>query len=275
MVPTASIVTITFSLLVALLLPVAVLLFYALKNRGSKIFSAWFLGAAGFFVTQMLIRVPILAVLQTKRWFMEFAGNTPFLYAFSLAFTAGLFELAGRYVVARSMKKGGLNYRRSLAAGLGHGGIEAMILVGMSYITNLVYVIMINTGDFESLVDLVAASGLDVSQFLLLKDTLVNTHPGLYLLGGFERILAMTCHVGMSMVVCYFVREGKALRGCLISLIIHTLIDLTAGISLLIGNGLTQAQAYVIIYSILSLAAILSILIIRKIHRQWAEKEEK
>ena len=274
MVSTATILACLLTLLISLALPPLVLILFARKHKGEKIISAWMLGAAGFFVTQMLIRIPVLTVLQTKSWFTEFSLNSPFLYAFVLAFTAGLFELAGRFAVAKSMQKGGLNFRRSLAAGLGHGGIEAMLLIGMTYVNNLLYIAMINSGTFDTVLAQAAPMGeAAVQQLAGIRDSLISTSPALFLLSGFERILAMIGHAGMSMVVCWGVAEGKPLRGCLISLVIHTLIDLTAGISLLIGNGLSEKAAYVIIYCILFAAALLSVFMALKVRRQWHHKE--
>ena len=45
-------------------------------------------------------------------------------------------------------------------------------------------------------------------------------------------------------------------------------------ISLLIGNGLSQTAAYVIIYAILTVTAAVSIFVIRRIRRSWAETED-
>ena len=105
MVPVSTIVCCVITLLICLALPVLALLWMDGKYKKQGIPSAWLLGAAGFFVTQILIRVPILTVLQGQSWFMEFANSHLFLYAFGLAFTAGLFELAGRFVVAKLLRK--------------------------------------------------------------------------------------------------------------------------------------------------------------------------
>lgn len=272
MVSTATIVTCTISLVVCLFLPVVGAILFARKNKGQKISSAWLLGAAGFFITQIVIRVPILTWMQTQTWFLAFSQQHLFLYAFLLAFTAGLFELAGRYAVAQLMKKN-LTFPRSLAAGLGHGGIEAMLLIGASYITNLAFIVMINTGSFDSVISEAAAAGVDASQLYAIQDTLISSSPALFLLGGFERLLAMTTHAAMSVIVCHGLYSGKPLRGALICLGIHTLLDLTAGISLLIGTALTQTTAYIIIYAILMAAALISVVILRRIRRSWPETE--
>ena len=272
MVSTSTILCCAMALVCCLFLPPVVGLIFARKHKGQRIIAAWILGAAGFFVTQILIRVPILYWLQGQSWFLTFSENHLFLYAFILAFTAGLFELAGRFCVEKLMKN--VSFNRSLAACLGHGGIEAMVIAGSAYINNVVYSIMINQGIFDSVLSEAAAMGVDISQLYLIRDTLLTASPALYLLGVYERCLAMACHVCMTLVVCYGLRQGKALRGALICLGIHTLLDLTAGINLLAGTALTQTAAYLIIYTILTIAAVLSIGIVRHIRRNWPETEE-
>ncbi len=272
MISTTILLSCFVTLFVSLLLPIIAISVLSFKNKGGKVISAWILGAAGFFVTQMVIRVPILTVLQSQPWFINFSQNYLFLYAFVLAFTAGLFELAGRFVVATVMRKN-LNYNRSLAAGLGHGGIEAMILVGITYLNNILYIFMINNGTFDAVVSEAVNSGVDVSALLQVKDQFLQASPALFLLAGFERVLAMIGHLAMSMTVCYGIHTGKPLKSALVCLGIHTMMDLTAGISLLIGNGLSQTVAYVIIYAILVVMAALSVLIIVNIRRCWKETE--
>lgn len=266
MVSASTSVCIVISMLVSLVLPVALLVVFAAKNRKQGLLSAWLLGAAGFFVTQILIRVPILTVLQGQSWFASFALSHPFAYVFALAFTAGLFELAGRFAVAKRMQKN-LTYRRSLAAGLGHGGIEAMVITGSAMASNLAMAAMINAGTFDTLIAQTAAAGVDASQLELIRTQLVEYPPAMFLLGGFERILAMTAHAAMSMLVCYGVAFKKVLPCTLICLLIHTFIDLSAGLTLI----LPQTTAYLVIYSILTAVAAVSVLVIRRIRRSWKE----
>ena len=267
MVPALTVIACAVTLLISLVLPVAVLVVYACKNRRQGILSAWLLGAAGFFVTQVLIRIPILTVLQSQSWFVGFAQDHLFLYAFGLAFTAGLFELAGRFAVAKLLSRR-LDHRRSLAAGLGHGGIEAILLIGMTYVNNLIYIVMINSGYFDYLVAQTAGLGVDISQLELIRAQLVGMAPGMFLLAGFERLLAMTGHAAMSMLVCYGITHRKTGVCTLLCLAIHTLMDLTAGLSL----ALPQNIAYPIIYAILTVMAVLSLHIIRELTRRWKKE---
>lgn len=276
MVSSLTVLFVIVSLCISLFLPMALLAAFAARNRKQGIVSAWLLGAAGFFVTQILIRVPILTALQGQEWFSAFAQKHLFLYAFLLAFTAGLFELAGRFAVAKLLSKN-LTYRRSLAAGLGHGGIEAMVLVGVTYVNNLIYITLINSGGFDALLAQTAAMGVDVSGLEQIRQQLVDTSPVLFLLGGFERLLAMTAHAGMSMLVCWGVYRKKVLPCLLTALGIHTFLDLTAGIFQILAQSAAYAYptvfSYIPVYAILIAAAGLSLWILKDIHRRWQDKE--
>lgn len=258
------------TLFVSIILPIILMIVYALRNRKQGVVKAWFLGAAGFFVTQMVIRVPLLSMLSMIPGFMVFAENYYLIYAILLAFTAALFELVGRYVVAKVLSKN-LTYKQSVAAGLGHGGIEAIALIGMTYISNLLYVVMINSGAINGVIAQTEAMGVEVSgEVYALVDALINTPAPIYLLAGYERILTMIAHIAMSLIVCYFVWKKQDAKGMVICLVIHTLLDGITGIvsglaTPYLGSVISQNTSYVIIYVFLTAVAVASIIVIRKI----------
>lgn len=271
MIPNTTILCCIITLFVSLILPLLLLVVFALRNRKQGIVSAWIIGALGFFIPQMLIRLPILTLMSPQ--LTKFAAFSPLPYAFSLAVTAGLFELAGRITAAKVMGNR-LTPKRALAAGLGHGGIEAMVIIGISYINNLVYIVMIQTGTFDALLAQNASSPEVVAQLEQVRTALLTTSPAMFLLAGFERLLTMVCQAAMSVIVCYGMASGKPVKYILLCLGLHTLLDSTAGISFYIGKGLTLATAYCIIYAILIAAAILCGFILIKILRRWAGEKE-
>ena len=268
MIPNSTILCCVITLFVSLILPLILLLVFALRNRKQGIVSAWIIGALGFFIPQMLIRLPILTLMSPQ--LTRLSQFSPLLYALGLAVTAGLFELAGRILAARVMGNR-LTPKRALAAGLGHGGIEAIVIIGISYINNLVYIVMIQNGTFDAL--LAQSSPEVVAQLEQVRTALLTTSPAMFLLAGFERLLTMICQAAMSVMVCYGMASGKPGKYILLCLGVHTLLDSTAGISFYIGKGLTQATAYCIIYAILTAAAILCAFILIKILRRWAEEK--
>ena len=132
---------------------------------------------------------------------------------------------------------------------------------------------MINSGTYDSLFAQVAGNELAAVQLEMIRQQLLTTSPVLFLLGGFERVLAMTAHTAMSMLVCYGVAHKKPLMCALGCLVIHTFIDLTAGISQLAGSQLSQTAVYAITYAILILVAAASLYVIRELRRRWNETE--
>lgn len=262
------------TLFISLILPVVLYIVYGVKNKGKGVWTAWLLGAAGFFVFQVIIRMPILSILSLNQGFLDFASNYYVLYCLILAFTAGLFEVIGRYIVAKILSKN-ISYEKGFAAGLGHGGIEAMFIVGMTYINNLLYIAMINTGSFDMIVEQAAELGTDTSSLITIKDTLINSSPYVFYLAGYERILTMVFHVALSLIVFYFVWKKKDVIGIIICLILHTLVDFVAPIlsglaSDYLGNVITVNTSYVIIYGFLTVVAVLSIIVIRYIKKSWS-----
>lgn len=128
---------------------------------------------------------------------------------------------------------------------------------------------LINGGTFDEVLAMTAQMGVDVSQLELIKEQLLTYSPALFLLGGFERILAMTAHAAMSMLVCYGVAHGKVLPCTLLCLVIHTFIDLTAVVTMV----LPQTTAYIIVYAILTAVAAASLWILRELRRRWNKEE--
>ena len=272
MIPTLSFITCGITLFVSLVLPVLVLIVLSRKWKLNHIPSAWFLGALGFFIPQMLIRTRMLNGFAANPGFQSFAENHYILYCLLLAFTAGAFELAGRYGIAKVLKRD-MTFRRSLAAGLGHGGIEAMILIGVTYVNNLIYMVMIRTGTFDATIAQAAAAGVDASQLYAIQDALVSTSPWMFLLAGYERLLTMVCHAAMSLTVCWGVWKGRPGKSMIACLIFHTLLDCTPILQGLatpyLGNVISQNVSYILVYSVLTAAAVLSVITIQTIYKRW------
>lgn len=281
MVSTASIASMLFTLFVTGILPVIVMLVFAIVYRKKGVLPAWLLGAAGFFIMQVIIRLPIISLISVIPGFQVFVEKFYILYIFILALTAALFEVAARFCVAKILQKK-LNPEKGLATGLGHGGIEAMVLIGMTYVSNLVIAIMINTGFYREILFQVSSAGSSdvIPQLMDAQRVLITTSPVLYLLAGYERILTMFFHAALSLIVCYFVYKKKALWGILIAFILHFAIDFITPVlqgmaTPYLGNIMSQTMSYVLIYTFLTVVALASLVAIVLIMIRWKKEEKK
>ena len=65
-------------------------------------------------------------------------SHNPWLYGLFMGGTAAIAEEFGRYIAVRFLLKKNRRYADGIAYGLGHGGIEAMLLIGVNNIANLI-----------------------------------------------------------------------------------------------------------------------------------------
>lgn len=172
--------------------PLASCIYYLWKRDG-RIWM-FFAGILSFTVSQLLIRIPLLQYAGKKwEWLMLLPYTSLVLYYGFLGLTAGLFEETGRWAAFSLMKRRrrALDWKDALALGLGHGGVEAVW---------------------------VAVSGLMAGNFDF------TAAGGRTLLGGVERLFAMTLHVGFSFLIFKGVEEKKA-RWWLLAVLLHGLTD--------------------------------------------------
>lgn len=280
MVSIPSIVCMCIALLLTTLVPIGIMIWYCIRHKDEKVWLAALIGAAGFFVPQMLIRIPILNALSMNEGYMAFAENHYLIYGISIAATAGLFELAGRFTTAKILDRKGITLHKAMAAGLGHGMIEAVVVVGLQYINNILYAVMINTGTFDAMVQQAAAqAGVDMAQFDMIKETMLNTAAPMYLLGVWERAMTIILHLFLSMLVCYFVAKKRPLTGIFICLAIHTLVDsmgvIGQGLSTpYLGEVISMNTMYVLVEGSLTVIAVGCFFGILKLRKKWGALHE-
>lgn len=207
MVKSLSIIFMAVTLLISVGIPV-VLTIYMYKKYKISI-KAVFIGALMFFIFQGVIRIPVLSALQLTSWFRGVYSLYPVAVMFVIALTAALFETTGRYIGMKFILKDSLEWKNGVAYGIGHGGVEAILLVGMTYIANLIYSLLINTG-------LVNASGP--------INALVATRPDMFLAAGVERLFTMIFHIALSLIVLYGIMYKKR-PFILLCILLHTLVD--------------------------------------------------
>ncbi len=216
------------------LLPIGLAIYLNRKYKVS--WKAIFIGALIFVVFQLLTRIQILNYVKTTFWFSYNLTVNPWLIYLILGFSAGLFEGVGRFVGIKYLLKDKWEWKNGIAYGLGHGGIEAILLMGIPLTATLINGIM---GAFTA-----------------------DQAPVMFLIGGIERIFAMTFHVAASLMVLYAVRTKKY-RYLFYSILIHGIIDSSIGFI----KDIARIEIFVAVIAVLTLA-----FIIIKIRKTSSEK---
>lgn len=122
-----------------------------------------------------------------------------------LVVTSGLFEETARYIVFRWLAKEDREWRDGIMFGAGHGGIEAILLIGGGVLMSLVLLL---NGD--TILAQLANTDPETAQTLGTQIDALRTTPWWHpLLGVWERLLAMIFHIAASLWVMRAVREEQ------------------------------------------------------------------
>ena len=212
-----------FTVFAALVLPVAAALWLILKMK--KYLVPVLLGVLTFGVFQVLTRIPALSLMGQTAWYTMFTMKHPTLNALFLGATAGLFEEGGRWIVMRLFMSKRRRVSDGIAFGIGHGGLEAVLLVGINTVLILI------------------ASGWAAAT-------------GGMLAGGAERIFTMVLHVGWSVMVFKCVTQKKPLW-LLLAFATHTAVDFAAVMFGVTGASILMSELVLAAFALAMLAYII------------------
>lgn len=260
MVSTASIAAMAVTALICFLGPIALAVIWK-KRTGARIYDA-LMGAATFVVFVYIFEGACHSFILGGKNGAAITGN-PWLYAAYGGIMAGLFEETGRFLTFRFFLKKENHRSTGVMYGIGHGGIEAILIAGMGMISNLAVCAMINNG----MSDLLISS--DTTGAVAAAITALQTSPWyVFLVSALERAAAVTLHISLSVMVFAAVRQGRAGQ-YFIAIFIHAFVDFFAG---LYQTGLITSMAVIelVVIGLSVLAAVYAY----RLYKSWPEQGE-
>lgn len=224
MVPTTSFIAMIVTLLICFLVPIGLLIIVRLKSK--NVTGAFFAGAAAFYISQMLIRLPIIQLLLPKfKWYTAFAENNVLLFIVLLSLSAALFEETARYLAFQLLLKDRQVWKCGITFGIGHGGAEAILLIGMTYVNNIVISLMINQNRLEQFLQ----GKIDAGTMGSIVKSLTETKPSLFLAAGVERSLVIVVHIALSVLVLEGIVRNRRLFFYILAIAGHTALNTVSG----------------------------------------------
>ena len=214
----ASIIGMCLTLLISFGLPIGLML-YAMNKLKAKMINFW-IGAATFVVFALVLE-QILHTVMINQFGEALTGNV-LIKAIYGGLAAGIFEEVGRFVSMKLFMKRTLNKENAFMYGVGHGGIEAMIIVGLTTISNLISAYMINTGLMAKTMELFDSD--TQKQTIDQLSLLWTTSPVDFYMAGVERVVAITLHLCLSYIVYRAIKDGK-IQLLFLSIGLHAFAD--------------------------------------------------
>lgn len=218
MVSIASIMNMCLTLVICFGVPLVLL--WIIRRRYQASFKSFFIGMIVFVIaTQVLEAFCHIYFLTKNETTSNWLAN-PLLYALYGGLMAGIFEETGRYVSFKWFLKKENRIQESMSYGIGHGGIEAMLIVGTTYVNNLVISILINQGMIEQL-------GMTAENEASIITSLTQLSPMIFSLAGYERLVTIIIQIGLSVLVFKAVRE-RGIYYYIGAIFLHMLLDFPA-----------------------------------------------
>jgi uncharacterized membrane protein YhfC len=210
---------------------------------------SWKLVLAGAltFIAAQVLHIPLVFGMNS------FLQTLPlFASAILLGLLAGIFEETARYILFKFVLKNTRSWKEGILVGLGHGGIEAMllgILAAVGFVTMLGY----------RSIDLSTVPGIPADQLELARQQVEAywSAPWYMALMGFvERIFAICLHVSLSVMVLYAIVYGKPVWFWL-ALLWHAFVD---AVAMYVAQevGILAVEGIVAVFALISLWIVLN-----------------
>jgi uncharacterized membrane protein YhfC len=258
-VSTFSIIFMVISAIISIGLPIILFVIFHKKYNAKTL--PMILGIIAFILFALVLEQSIHSIVLNN----FHLSDKPFVYIVYGIFMAGIFEETARLISFNILKKKYNGIGTGLAYGVGHGGIESILIVGLSMINNIVFCILLNTGGAEAIISKLQGDAL--VQLNTQINTLLNTAPYMFLIGGIERIFAIVIQISLSLIVYYSVYGKNKIWLFPLAIILHAIIDIPA---VAMQAGLIKSM--LLVEGLVFLGAIIVTLFAIKIHKQLKEK---
>ena len=234
---TVSTSSLLFMLLTAVLgiaLPLITAIIWCKKKH--EPFTTVLIGAATFLLFAIVIEKPLQAlVISLDSPVSQFVNARPVLWGIIVGLFPGVFEETGRFVAFKTVLRKRKQRETGLSHGIGHGGFEALFILGITYIEYFVFAIMLNQGSFVELMIEPVKDTLTpevVKQITGIVEQITTFSAATMGVALVDRLIAVLYHIGASIMVFYAVKDKKKWWLYPLSILIHTVIDGLLGLQL-------------------------------------------
>lgn len=229
-----SIIWMILGLLIFTIVPIVLSIVWLVKKK--ERITTILIGAVWFILFALILEKPIQNVLAfptalglPNHALSNFFNANPILLAFVAGLFPGLFEETGRFVAFKTILRKRKNRETSISYGIGHGGIEVVVLLGLTYINYIIYALMINSGLMQTtinqMMEIAPEQVGQLEEIIVMMTTFSGTT---LLIGVVERIFAVMFHIGASILVFYACKDKSKMWLYPLAIILHTLMDFIA-----------------------------------------------
>lgn len=211
----------------ACVLPIALLVWYRIKTK-CKLMPA-LVGAIIFVIFALVLEgIPKYIFFAGTNEVSEYVLSHAWAYTLIGCLFAGIFEEVGRYTAFRVFLRKHTDKKTAIMYGIGHGGMEAILIVGFTMFSAISLAVVVNGGGLDTI-----TAGYSNEQLTALQtqiDAIAGYNTGYFAATILERIIAIVLHISLSVLVFIAVHgKGKGIW-LLYAIALHAVFDIPAAL---------------------------------------------
>ena len=215
--------------LLAITIPVVLIVAWKMYTKRSLV--PFWVGVMVFIAfSRMLEMIPHSLFLLSSNPVSKAINGNVVVYVIYAATVAALFEETGRYLAFRFVLTKHPNKETAVTYGIGHGGIECILVLGVTYIQYYAYGQLINNGSMDKMLSAYKDSSQSVDALNQLIANIKGVTQMTCYMADLERISAMMVQVALSILVFQAVYVAGKKYMYWVAVALHFLMDVPAAL---------------------------------------------
>ncbi|MBO7357176.1 MAG: YhfC family intramembrane metalloprotease [Lachnospiraceae bacterium] len=221
MVPSLSVILMAVNILIAFALPIGAVVF--MKKKYHVNLQPLAMGLCAMYLFAFVLEAFVNRIVAISPLGSVLTGNM-LLYVIYGGIMAAVFEEFGRFITMRKFMKRFHDDRiNSITYGIGHGGFEFVMILGIGMIENFYFAYMINADKIGELT--AGLEGIQVETINQAVEQLKTVSPLTFLASPVERIAAFILQIALSVLVWHGVINPGKIKYFCIALFAHFFMD--------------------------------------------------
>ena len=221
----SSIPSLAVTVILMIAIPVTFFVCWRVKHKTRTNIGYLIAGAVGFIVSARMLELGVhyVCILADNPVSRFINGNTAVYVLYGIVM-AGVFEECGRYVVLKHILKKNRTRENAVLYGIGHGGIEVLVVLLPAMVSYLVIAILFSGGNTEGAMNALKITEETAAAALPSVQAAAAFDSAAAVMNVTERLFAMLIHIGLTVIVYYGVQSAK--KGFLpLAILLHMLAD--------------------------------------------------
>lgn len=213
----------------AITIPVVLIVAWKMYTKRSLV--PFWVGIMVFIAfSRMLEMIPHSLFLLSSNPVSKAINGNVVLYVIYAATVAALFEETGRYLAFRFVLTKHPNKETAVTYGIGHGGIECVLVLGVTYIQYYAYGQLINSGSMDKMLSAYKDNSQSVDALNQLITNIKGVTKMTCYMADLERISAMMVQIALSILVFQAVYVAGKKYMYWVAVALHFLMDVPAAL---------------------------------------------